>query len=75
MAAAKVDLKRQMHELYSPGREPRLVEVPELAFIMLDGHGDPNTSPAYTRAIEALYTVAYTVKFTLKRAPEGIDSA
>jgi hypothetical protein len=73
MSATKVDFKRQMRELYSPGREPALVDVPELAFIMLDGHGDPNTSPEYSRAIEALYTIAYTAKFALKRAPDGID--
>jgi hypothetical protein len=52
-----------------------VVEVPELAFLMIDGHGDPNTAPEYAEALEALYAVAYTAKFALKRAPGGIDYA
>jgi len=43
------------------------VRVPELAFAMIDGHGDPNTSPAYREAVEALYGVSYTLKFALKK--------
>ena len=34
---------------------------------MIDGHGDPNTEPAYQQALEALYPVAYTLKFHSKR--------
>jgi hypothetical protein len=40
---------------------------------MIDGEGDPGTAPAYREAIEALYAVAYTVKFAAKRVPDGID--
>ena len=73
MLATKVDFKRELHELYLPRREPSLIEVPEMAFLMIDGHGDPNTSADYRKAIQALYAVAYTVKFTLKRAADGLD--
>jgi len=69
----KVDLKRQLPELYSAARQPGLVEVPELAFLMIDGHGDPNTASEYAQAVEAIYAVAYTTKFILKRARDGID--
>jgi len=72
---AKVDLKREHSELYAPRREPVIVDVPELSFLMVDGHGDPNTSPAYAHAIEALYTVSYTLKFTIRGAPGGVDYA
>ncbi|HEX7610572.1 MAG TPA: GyrI-like domain-containing protein [Solirubrobacteraceae bacterium] len=75
MSATKVDFKRELRELYTAGREPELVDVPELAFIMIDGHGDPNTSPAYTQAVEALYTVAYTAKFALARGADPFDFA
>jgi len=34
---------------------------------MIDGHGDPNTSPSFTHAVEALYPVAYKLKFASKR--------
>jgi hypothetical protein len=69
----KVDLKRELPELYSAARRPGLVEVPELAFLMIDGHGDPNTASEYAQAVEAIYAVAYTTKFILKRARDGID--
>ena len=34
---------------------------------MVDGHGDPNTAPEYTQAVEALYAVAYKLKFFSKK--------
>jgi hypothetical protein len=40
--------------------------VPELRYIVIDGHGDPNTAPAYAAAVEALYAVAYALKFASK---------
>jgi hypothetical protein len=45
---------------------PELVRVPELTFIMVDGHGDPNTSEAYREALQALYSLSYTLKFAIK---------
>ena len=72
-ATTKVDYKRELRELYAPGGEPGIVDVPELAYLMVDGHGDPNTAPEFSEAIEALYTIAYTAKFAIKRTPEGID--
>jgi hypothetical protein len=71
----KIDLKRELHELYVPGREPVLVDVPELPFLAVDGQGDPNTSAAYAEAIEALFSVSYAIKFALKRGPAGLDYA
>jgi hypothetical protein len=45
----------------------RLVDVPDMQYLMADGHGDPNAAPAFTEAIEALYPVAYKLKFASKR--------
>jgi len=40
----KLDLKKQYRQLYSPSaKAPEIVEVPPLSYIMVDGHGDPNT--------------------------------
>ena len=75
MPGTKIDLKRELHELYVPGREPVLVDVPELPFLAVDGQGDPNTSAAYAEAIEALFSVSYAIKFALKRGPAGLDYA
>lgn len=38
-----------------------------MQFLMADGHGDPNTAPVYREAVEALYAVAYKVKFASKK--------
>ncbi len=73
MAATKVDFKREYKELYKAGRDPSFVDVPELAFLMVDGHGDPNTAAEYRQAVEALYTVSYSLKFAIKRAGDGFD--
>jgi len=65
----KIDLKKQFKELYNVGaraKEPHLVEVPPLQYVMIDGTGDPNTSEEYKKAIGTLYAVAYTVKFLAK---------
>lgn len=75
MPATKIDFKRELSELYSPGREPALVNIPELAFLMVDGRGDPNTAAEYRAAVEVLYAVAYAAKFAVKRAPGGVDFA
>jgi hypothetical protein len=74
MAATKLNLTAQFPGLYSAGREPALLEVPESSFLMVDGHGDPNVSPAYAEAVEALYAVSYTLKFALKQGPRRLDS-
>ncbi len=64
-ALGKVDLKKV--DRYS-GRvgEFRVLDVPALSYLMVDGHGDPNTSALYTGALEALYPVAYALKFASK---------
>jgi hypothetical protein len=69
----KVDYKRELKHLYSAPREPSMVDVPEMAFLMIDGHGDPNTAPEYAAAVQALYSVAYTAKFAIRRAPGETD--
>ena len=63
----KLDLRKRLGALYAPAaREPSFVTVPPLRFLMIDGEGDPNTAPAYRAAVEALYSVAYTLKFLVK---------
>jgi hypothetical protein len=66
--AAKVDFKRELGEFYAARRSPAIVEAPELVFVMIDGHGDPNTSGEYRDAVSALFSVSYAARFALKRA-------
>jgi hypothetical protein len=65
----KYDIKKAHKALYAPSSTDfTLVDVPELRYLAVDGHGDPNTAPAYAEAIEALFGVAYTLKFESKNA-------
>lgn len=67
-AMDKYDVKKARRELYAaPAKDFVVVDVPELRYIAVDGHGDPNTSTAYTEAVEALFTTAYTLKFASKK--------
>jgi len=71
-----LDLKKKWKHLYQPaGKEISVVEVPSLTYLMVDGEGNPNTSVAYLHAIEALYSLSYTLKFSFKNGPVQVDYA
>jgi hypothetical protein len=63
----KTDFKKTLDAYQAKRGEFRVVEVPEMQYLMLDGQGDPNTSPAYGQALESLYSVAYALKFASAR--------
>jgi len=67
----KTDYKKELSSFYAdkPG-VISTVEVPPMQFLMMDGHGDPNTSQEYIDAIQALYPLAYTLKFMCKKELE-----
>jgi hypothetical protein len=65
----KIDFKKDWKHLYQPSKkEFVVVDVPEMNFLKVDGHGDPNSAPEYSQALEALYGVAYKIKFLSKKA-------
>ena len=71
---AKIDYKAKLRHLYAAAAErPALVEVPEMNFLMLDGAGNPNDSPEYKNAVEALFALSYAIKFKSKKARLGVD--
>lgn len=63
----KVDLKRSIPSYSARRGQFEIVTIPPLRYLMIDGHGDPNTSDAYTGALQTLYPVAYALKFLSKR--------
>ncbi len=70
----KVDLKKELKNLYNPSsKEVTVVDVPAMNFLLVNGEGAP-ASPKYIEAIEALFSVSYTLKFIVKKA-KGIDYA
>ena len=69
-----IDLKKEFKHLYHPSaKQVSIVDVPPMNFLMIDGQGDPNTSQAYQHAIEALFSVSYTLKFMIKKGTQAID--
>ena len=67
--ATRVNVDR----LFSPGAShPEIVDVPEFDFLMVDGSGNPNTSPEFQHAIQALFSLSYGIHFALKK--KGIES-
>lgn len=65
--ADKVDFKRTIDAYRARRGRFDLVEVPELTYLMIDGNGDPNTSPAFASAVAALYPLAYALKSAAAR--------
>lgn len=63
----KIDFKKSLDAYRARKGVFRVLEVPPLQYLMIGGHGDPNASPAFTGAIEALYPLAYALKFASKR--------
>ncbi|MFJ4224088.1 GyrI-like domain-containing protein [Microbacterium sp. NPDC089695] len=68
-----IDPKKTLDAYQAKRGEFRILEVPPLRYIMVDGAGDPNTAPEYADAVSALFPVAYTLKFAA-RAQLGVDT-
>lgn len=62
--ADAVDYKKAQKDLYQPGPKPAIVDVPPMVFLLVDGCGDPNLSPAYRAAVEVLYGLSYAIKMS-----------
>jgi hypothetical protein len=58
------DFKKEFKVMYNPKTEPSIIDVPTMRFLMVDGKGDPNTSAEYEAAVEALYTISYSIKMS-----------
>ena len=70
----KIDYKKEFKSLFKPSTmKVEIVEVPQMNFLMIDGKGDPNTSIEYQEAVEALYSLAYALKFMVKKGDLAID--
>jgi hypothetical protein len=68
------DWRKDLKELYFPPTS-KVVEVmvPVLKFLTIEGQGDPNTSQDFQSAVGALYTLSYTLKFSLKKVDPSKD--
>jgi hypothetical protein len=67
-----LDLKKEMKQHYAPlTKEVVVVDVPAMHYLMVDGEGNPNTSPDYRQAVQALYPLAYNVRAICKAAGQS----
>lgn len=63
----RFDVKKDRKDLYQPGSADFVeVDVPPATYLAADGHGDPNTAPAYAAAVGALYAAGYATRSALK---------
>jgi hypothetical protein len=63
-----IDFRLKYKSIYQP--KVGIVEfglIPPMKFLMIDGHGNPNTSQDYADSVSALYSIAYTLKFKIKK--------
>ena len=69
----KLDLKKEYRELYNPpGKDPVVIDVPPLKYLMIDGINAEPESEAFQNAIQALFSVSFKTKFISKKKP-GTD--
>lgn len=64
----KLDLKKTLKPFFGAKATFEIVQLPVAQYLMVEGSGNPNTSPLYQAAMELIYGVAYTIKFALKFA-------
>lgn len=68
----KYDFKKALKAIFNPSaKQPEIVEVPPMQFLMIEGVGSPNNNPVFEAAVSALYGCAYSIKFGRKKA--GIE--
>src|SRR6218665_1206584 len=61
----KLDLTKKYKTYYTAKPYPEILSLPETTYLSIVGKGDPNTS-VFTDKLEALYPVAYAIKFMTK---------
>lgn len=61
----KTDFTRQYRDYYRAKEQPELIHLASASYLSITGKGDPD-GPGFAVAIQALYSLAYAVKFSFK---------
>jgi hypothetical protein len=64
--------RKQEKDLYLPKAKPALIDVRPLKFVTIDGQCSP-ADPRFQNYIQALYSISYTIKMSLKKDSTGLD--
>ncbi|MFZ1248951.1 MAG: GyrI-like domain-containing protein [Candidatus Saccharimonadales bacterium] len=62
----KLDFKKTLGGYTALHNTFQIIKIPKTKYLMIDGHGDPNSSEDFQNAIKALYPIAYKLKFASK---------
>lgn len=65
MTMEKLDLARQFRNYYTAKAKPELLQIEKAQYLAIQGKGDPS-GEAFMQKIQALYPVAYALKFAFK---------
>ncbi|MBD7958696.1 GyrI-like domain-containing protein [Microbacterium sp. Sa4CUA7] len=63
----KTDFRKTMDVYRARTGTFQVVDVPPMQYLAIDGQGDPDTSQAFSDAIQTLYPVGYRLKFASKQ--------
>ncbi|MGX7023247.1 GyrI-like domain-containing protein [Vagococcus hydrophili] len=62
----KYEWRKVEKQVYLP-KEIEVREIPKYSFLILEGMGNPNNNSHYASQIEALYSVSYSLRMSLKK--------
>ncbi|MBC9796949.1 GyrI-like domain-containing protein [Sinomicrobium weinanense] len=62
----KLNLTKAHKKYYTAKGKPEIVEIGPVQYLSITGKGDPS-APEFTERIQALYPIAYTIKFMFKK--------
>ena len=68
----KIDLAKEDKNYFTAKTIPQISEFPKLSYLAIEGRGEP-AGKAFTKAVQALYPLAYGIKGLCKK--EGKDFA
>ena len=61
------DYKKEYKEFYMPPKQPGIITIPPMNYVVVRGQGNPNEEAGeYKQAIGLLYAIAFTIKMSYK---------
>lgn len=68
----KYEWRKKDKQFYLPKTKPEIIDIPKMTFITIEGAGSPG-SAEFQQCVEALYSISYPIKMTLKKNVQFYD--